>query len=398
MSPYSDDLEALNRIFVVNCLGIPVISCGEQKQTILETQNRPAHDNPESGERHLAVIIVENFSSKVANRDYSIMSDEEDWKELSTDHLGTARLDGSAKIKQEIIRRAQISTKDSHVVKIRNHEKLFEEIFHDVKVKHHKFSTDMDGQQVGSRVTSLDDMNLYDFIIHGPTVQEDAERDPIVADTISVETKKSIDMEMPHHPVRKKAPRMVKQNTDLSASWSRNTKFESRPSSRASRSFRSTSPDVKQFSRRVRRSSPKTLHDSGSPVDTSAEDVSQSNQKVPRTNLRPASRTGSPSEVAHDIKVPFNWYHVPHCISSWVPFVMSALAAHTGRPGLHRNVLRHKAWKEHHVVPPHDSFHGRFVHPHSQFLLPEQDLSQDAPWFLSSSIDEPQLVVLIPYL
>ena len=398
LSPCSDDLEALNRRFVVNCLGIPVISCGEQKQTILETRNRPAHDDPDPDEARLLVTIVERFSSKIANRDYSVMSDEEDWKELSTDHLGTARLDESAQLEREIIGHAQNSTKDGYVAKIRDHGKLFEEIFHDVKVKHYKFSTDMDGHQVGSRVTSLDDMSLYDFILYGPTVQEDAERDPVVADTVSVEAGKSVDMEMPHYPLQKRAARTVKQNTDLSASWTHNIRLESRPSSRASGSFRSTSPDVKHFSRRVGRPSPKSPHESASPLNTSEEDISKSNRALPRTKLRPASRTRSPLEAAHDIKVPFNWYHVPHCVSSWVPLVMSSLATHTGKPGLHKSVLRYKAWKEHHVVPPHDSFHGRFVHPHSQFLLPEQDIYQDVPWFLSSSIDEPQLVVLMPYL
>ena len=77
---------------------------------------------------------------------------------------------------------------------------------------------------------------------------------------------------------------------------------------------------------------------------------------------------------------------------------MHILSASKGSPHLYKQVLKHDLWKGKHNNPTHDSFHGNFVQPFAEILMPKQAANVEKSFSTFSATKQPQLALAFPYL
>ena len=420
LAPSSDDLEPLNRKFIGHCLGIPIQSYGEQKETTLGNYLEVQGGYVGSSGASLDTFVVHGTSSRIANEYYSIISDDEKWVELATDHFGIARLANSANSQNGLIARVKILMQEDNFVKRKRHQELYEAIFLNVKVEHYAFSPGNRGKHTGCPVNRMPEQNLQDFLTCGPAVSPHAESDSLAGDTNTA----SMDTSEEEVNAERQIPDITTQAATpaptayLNAAEYPYTGSSRRASSRrvsprrSSISSRSVSPPTRQYIRQLQVSLPgsspsneegaqaatrRPLTSSSYPGRTPARQVSPTGINRSQESGRPPGRPGATAQT-ESIRVPFDWFHFPQCVSSWVPLIMMALSSHNEVPNLHEQVLRDEAWKAQESKPTHQSFHGKYFRPHSQDLLPKKTSPSDDPLFPSSATDQPQFVSFFPYL
>ena len=165
---------------------------------------------------------------------------------------------------------------------------------------------------------------------------------------------------------------------------------------------------------------PKNLHTRRPPLSVAAHSDPQSTK-----HLTPASITTQPTSAAfegdfenalHPAREPrpqrartyqapsrstdrFRWVHVPYTHSGWVAPVLTTISQEKKNMDLHRKLLSDQVWLAQHNRSRHSSSHTRFVRSACKSLLPKSaEHHHDELLSPSSSIDEAQLALYLPYL
>ena len=95
----------------------------------------------------------------------------------------------------------------------------------------------------------------------------------------------------------------------------------------------------------------------------------------------------------------FRWVHVPYTHSGWVAPVLTTISQEKKNMDLHRKLLSDQVWLSQHNRSRHSSSHARFVRSTCKALLPKSsEYHHDELLSPSSSIDEAQLALYLPYL
>ena len=424
MKPFNHHLEDLNQKFSYDCVGIPLWTYGEQYMTklksdrvleltalgILTGSSLPAARQSQDPEH----FVVEPASSEIKNIDHHVLLDEEEWVELKCDHMGTARLADSEDNKKEFVDDVEELLKPESLDEYRKHRKLLREIFTKVDVEEHLIKPQVFGGKTLRVDIESTAASLQAFLEPRARIEETVQSSPInilrrfvtddepanevskgrqVADARRTTERRHTDNPLPLSSTSQKQPNLGLPSRVL-------TSQSLRPSAMPRRISVSISPtDEAEHELPFLHSSSVFAAPSLSQAPMLTRE--SSNEAVGGDRASNQGETPQISETpelpAHQPE-PFKWYHIPHCVPSWVPLVMNVLSTKSGRASLHKQVLKEDVWLAHHNNPTHDSFHGSFVHPHAQALMPRRLHSTDELLAPSSAIDEPQFALYLPYL
>ena len=433
MEPFNHYLESLNQNFCYHSLGISLWTYGEKHMTKLSGEmpwSVPAlgmwADSYVSGSpqpQTLEQFIVDSASSEVKNIDHHVLVDEEEWDELRSDHMGAARLANSVQSRDEFINDVKDLLKDTSLEDYTRHRDLLKQIFRDVNVEQHLIKPQVIGGRTKRVAIESHATSLQAFIEPGNRISEAVESSPInvlnrfvTEDAAannpnqrrSVSDRRNPAMgERPSQGGQQKPSSQKPPIPGLAPPVRSGTSSSLRPSamprriSTSKRSFDKDEPDIPYF------------HNSGEFTGPAIYQVPEPErlaragfllgEETKRTIDRRSSAPEIPQisetpEIPAHQPEPFNWYHVAHCVPSWVPLIMNALSIRSGSTKLHKQVLKEDVWLGHHNNPTHDSFHGNFVHPHVQALMPRRLHSTDEMLAPSSSSNQPQFALYLPYL
>ena len=433
MAPFNHYLESVNQYFCYHSLGIPLWTYGEGCMTTLSGNiawSIPAlgiwTESYVSGSpqpQNIEQFIVDPTSSEIKNIDHHVLVDEEEWDELKSDHMGAARLAGSVRSRDEFINDTKDLLKNASLGEYKKHRDLLKQIFNGVNVEQHLIKPQVFGGRtkrvaIESQVTSL-----QAFIEPGNRVSQAVESSPInvlnrfVTEDNSAsnpgqrqydsDKRQLVKEEQPKQGSQQKPSSQKPPIPGLAPPVRSGTSSSLRPSamprriSTSNRSFDREEPDLP------------FLHNSGVFTGPAVSQVPEPERLIRpgyilgderkrsidrRSSAPEVPQVSETPEIPEHQPEPFSWYHISHCVPSWVPLIMNVLSTKSGSTKLHKQVLKEDVWLAHHNNPTHDSFHGNFVHPHSQALMPRRLHSTDEMLAPSSSSNQPQFALYLPYL
>ena len=424
--PFCDYLESLNQRFGYHCLGIPLWTYGELSKTDLSNNEQwlsalqlrmdvtaaagSTDDSP--------ILIVNSESSEIKNNEYHVPADEEEWEGLETDHAGIARLADSDKIIRDFINDVKDLLKPASLQEYGKHRELLQKIFKEVNVEQYTLSPKtFRGKTVNVEVAMVV-KSLQAFIEQGRLRSETVSSSPInVSDRYVLDespegtttdnsqnnepSTMAADRSPVLHPANTTPKTAVKPSLGPNrAGWS----FNPRPSTmprRISTAFSQAlideveSPPHQLTMMSVPEPSQVPHHLVGADIDAE----SGPEQPLNRSQTLPARpEQAQPTKSAYRRPKSIEWYHVSHGVLSWIPLVMDTLSSKKGSAKLHKQVLKDPVWLDHHNNPTQDAYHGHFVHPHAQALMPKGHHSTDEMLAPSSATSDPQFALYLPYL
>ena len=431
MQPFSDYLETLNQKFSYHSLGIPLWTYGEQKKTDLSNseqwnaalQTRMDVTAAAGYADDAPIFVVNSESSEVKNNDYHVAADEEDWDELGTDHAGTARLADSDRYINDFINDVKEDLLKPDILReYEKNRKLLQQIFKGVNVEQYTLSPKVyKGKTVKVEVATVV-KSLQAFVEQGPLRSEQVKSTPInipiryvVDENANLETenrqdsaalisdrREDIDKRSGQTTPKTKLSRNTVSKRTVSSSIVRPSSMPRRISRTFSESWLEEDNVPSQHQQNIVQE-PELTQVPEHLMGADMEREPAEEQSLSRSRTLPARPT-----KAEMLRLPYlrpktvDWYHVTHCNSSWVPLIMEVLSSRKGNTKetkkLHKQILKDPIWLDHHNNPTHDSFHGCFVHPHAQALLPKHLHSTDEMLAPSSATEEPQFALYMPYL
>ncbi|MCJ1421829.1 hypothetical protein MMC32_008196 [Xylographa parallela] len=403
------DLEAGNHRFGAASLGIKVWNFIETRDTQLKVLV-----GEETGGEYLAkvnLLIVDDRSATMTTSD--VLIEEEEIKKMNTNHVGLARFADDNALRTDFCEDLKAYIKSTSAQDRAAHHFLTTSIMTDVKVSVHQFYKMEVASDARALLVWSVQPTLQDYLDLGPSECLKARLHPAT--------------ENGHHTNGNVKPNIkVRHASEASAPVALETPHISISAPTgvvASISRESPAPPCDVESAVLNAPTiilPKNIHTRRPPLSVAAHSDPQSAKHLTPASIIPqptsAAIEGDPENALHPAREPrpqrartyqapsrstdrFRWVHVPYTHSGWVAPVLTTISQEKKNMDLHRKLLSDSVWLAQHNRSRHSSSHARFVRSACKSLLPKSaEHHHDELLSPSSSIDEAQLALYLPYL